>query len=169
MIEIAPAGARDLSDVVALFRQYQASLGVDLSFQGFEEELEGLPGEYAPPAGRLLLGRSGDRVGGCVALRPFGSGECEMKRLYVRPEFRGSGMGRMLVTRIVEEARVIGYARMRLDTLPGMERAIRLYESLSFRDVPAYRYNPVPGTRYLALDLKRADGAPPPDSSDPVS
>jgi GNAT superfamily N-acetyltransferase len=159
MIEIGQAGASDLPGVIALFRRYQASLGVDLGFQGFEAELAALPGRYAPPSGRLLVGRSGDGLAGCIALQSLGGEECEMKRLFVRPEFRGSGLGRKLVERVIDEARGIGYRRLRLDTLPGMKEAIRLYEALGFADVPAYRFNPVPGTRYLALDLARG-GAP---------
>jgi GNAT superfamily N-acetyltransferase len=160
MIEIGPAGASDIPGVIALFRQYQESLGVDLGFQGFEAELKALPGRYAPPSGRLLVGRSGNGLSGCVALQSLGGEECEMKRLYVRPDVRGSGLGRRLVERLIEEARAIGYRRMRLDTLPGMKDAIRLYEALGFADVPAYRFNPVAGTRYLALDLAQG-GAPP--------
>jgi putative acetyltransferase len=164
-IVIAPAGRDDLGDVVALFREYQASLGIDLEFQGFGAEIAGLPGAYAPPAGRLLLARSGDRSGGCVALRAFADGECEMKRLYVRPDFRARGLGRMLAERVVEEARAVAYRRMRLDTLPTMARAMALYESLGFRDVPPYRHNPVAGSRFLALDLTRdASVTPGPDS-----
>ena len=153
MIEIVHAQAPDIPHVVALFREYQTSLGIDLGFQGFEAELAGLPGRYAPPAGRLLLGRCEEEASGCVALQALNEHECEMKRLYVRPWCRGSGLGRMLVTRVIEEARWIGYGRMCLDTLPSMGRAILLYESLGFVDIAAYRYNPVPGTRYLALDL----------------
>jgi len=155
MIEIGHAGTSDIPGVIALFREYQESLGVDLGFQGFEAELKALPGRYAPPSGRLLVARSGDELSGCVALQSLGGEECEMKRLYVRPGIRGSGTGRSLVERVIDEARGIGYRRMRLDTLPGMQSAIRLYESLGFVDVPAYRFNPVPGTRYLALDLKQ--------------
>jgi len=162
-IEILPAAPKDLGEVVVLFREYQASLGIDLEFQGFEAEIAGLPGGYAPPAGRLLLARSADGVGGCVALRAFGDGECEMKRLYVRPEFRARGLGRMLAERVIEEARAIGYRRIRLDTLPTMARAMALYESLGFRDVPAYRHNPVAGSRFLALDLTGGPSGSPPD------
>ena len=157
MIEIAHAGTSDIPGVAALFREYQESLGVDLGFQGFEAELKALPGRYAPPSGRLLVARSGDGLFGCVALQSLGGDECEMKRLYVRPGTRGSGMGRRLVERVIDEARGIGYRRMRLDTLPGMRSAMRLYESLGFADVAPYRFNPVPGTRYLALDLEQGD------------
>jgi ribosomal protein S18 acetylase RimI-like enzyme len=137
-----------------LFREYEAWLGVDLCFQGFAAELAGLPGDYAPPSGRLLLASAGaDRAAGCVALRALDAERCEMKRLYVRPAHQGSGLGRTLVTTLIEEARGVGYRAMLLDTLPQMRAAQHLYESLGFRDVEPYRYNPYPGTRFLQLDL----------------
>jgi len=132
-----------------MLREYAAWLEVDLRFQNFEEELAALPGDYAAPRGRLLIAEDA----GCVALRPIDEETCEMKRLYVRPEHRGSGLGRRLILAIMEEARAIGYARMRLDTMPKMDSAQRLYASLGFRDIPAYRYNPEPGARFLEADL----------------
>lgn len=137
----------------ALFRDYQAALGVDLEFQHFAAEVAGLPGSYAPPGGRLLLARQHGRAAGCVAMQPLQGTACEMKRLYVRPECRGTGLGRVLAERIMAEARGIGYTRMFLDTLPSMKGAQQLYERLGFRDVAPYRYNPVPGTRFMAADL----------------
>ena len=153
---IDPAqGEGDLADVRALFREYADSLGIDLEFQGFEAELAGLPGDYASPRGRLLIARDGDRVLGCAALRPLGSDVCEAKRLYVRPEARGTGLGRHLTDALIREARAIGYARLCLDTLPGMTQAIALYRSLGFRPITAYRYNPVEGTLFLEKDLRK--------------
>jgi carbonic anhydrase len=130
------------------------ALGVDLSYQGFDRELAELPGAYARPAGRLLGGRVDGCTVGCVAMRPLAGGLCEMKRLYVRPGQRGRGVGRALATAVIEAARAEGYERMRLDTLPQMTEAQPLYESLGFRDIEPYYASPVPGTRFLELDLR---------------
>jgi GNAT superfamily N-acetyltransferase len=155
---IVPADPSLLPVVRELFQEYAASLGVDLEFQGFTEELNGLPGDYAPPAGRLLVGLEADRPAGCVALRPMEADVCEMKRLYVRPDSRGAGWGRRLAARVVDEAKSAGYRRMRLDTLPGMTRAAELYQTMGFQPIPPYRYNPVPGALFLELDLTALRG-----------
>lgn len=142
--------------MAGLLREYQAALGLDLEFQGFAAEVAGLPGAYAPPLGALLLATLDGRAVGCVAVRPFDEGRCEMKRLYVRPEGRGHGLGRTLAERAVAHARVAGFAWMLLDTLPSMAGAQALYATLGFVDVAPYRPNPVPGTRFLGLHLATA-------------
>ena len=151
----------DIREAAGLFRDYAASLPVGLEFQGFDAELVELPGKYAPPGGELLLARGGDGAAlGCVALRPLESaGVCEMKRLYVRPEARGLGLGRALVAAIIATAEQRGYAEMRLDSLPSMIGAMAVYRRFGFVAIPAYCYNPVPGTVYLAKRLSARDRA----------
>jgi putative acetyltransferase len=143
----------DVEIAKALFQEYADGLGVDLCFQGFADELAGMPGAYAPPSGRLLLAVDGAEALGCVGLRPLGDGACEMKRLYTRPAARGRGLGRALAERVIAEARAIGYARMRLDTLPTMLAARAMYRELGFTEIGSYRPNPVEGTLYLELAL----------------
>ena len=151
-MKVIPAATpADVEQARRLFREYETSLGVDLCFQGFEQELAGLPGKYAPPRGRLLLALDDATPTGCVALRPLADSVCEMKRLYVRPSARGTRLGRLLAETIIGEARAIGYARMRLDTLPTMREAIRLYRSLGFVEVAPYYANPVKGALFMEL------------------
>ncbi|WP_431854204.1 GNAT family N-acetyltransferase [Azospirillum sp.] len=148
-VTITPAGGpEDIGHVRALFREYARELNVSLCFQGFEEELAELPGKYAPPDGALLLARVGGEVAGVVGLRPLGDGVCEMKRMYVRPPFRGTGAGRLLAERIVAIGREAGYHSMRLDTLGKLTAARALYERLGFREIPAYYHNPLDGVLY---------------------
>ena len=147
-------GDEDVKQARELFREYEAWLGLDLCFQNFEKELAELPGAYAPPTGRLLLAYENDQLVGCVALRKLSDGVCEMKRLFLRPEFHGQGRGRELAQRIIDEARRAGYERMRLDTLPEqMGKAIALYRSLGFREIEPYYDNPVTGAIFLELSL----------------
>jgi GNAT superfamily N-acetyltransferase len=143
----------DLDDVRALLREYAASLPMPLDFQGFEREFAELPGAYAPPRGALLIARAPEGIVGCVALRPLEESICELKRLYVRPTQRGSGLGRQLVQAIVTRGRELGYERMRLDTGPWMKAAQALYTEAGFREIPQYTVNPVPGARFLELEL----------------
>lgn len=140
-------------EVRSLFEEYAQSLGFDLDFQDFRTELENLPGAYTPPDGRLLLARVDNRLAGSIALRKVDPATCEMKRLFVRPSFRGLGLGRKLAVELIAEAREIGYHRMLLDTVPWMAEAIGLYTSLGFAEIEPYRFNPIPGARYMALDL----------------
>jgi putative acetyltransferase len=137
-----------------LFLEYAQSLGFSLCFQNFDKELAGLPGEYAPPEGRLLLAECEGQLSGCVALHKLEGGVCEMKRLYLRPQFRGGGMGRALAERIISEARQIGYRRMRLDTVePVMKDAVAMYGKLGFKEVAPYCANPIAGALYMELEL----------------
>jgi len=153
-VEIVRAtSAAQIATARMLFKEYEASLGIELTFQGFAQEVLALPGAYAPPAGRLLLATGGAGPAGCVALRPLEGGLCEMKRLYVRPTARGTRLGRRLAETVIGEARAIGYMRMRLDTLPSMKEAFALYQTLGFREIAPYYKTPVVGTRFMELDL----------------
>lgn len=137
-----------------LFLEYAQSLGFSLCFQSFDAELASLPGDYAPPEGRLLLAQYDDQPAGCVALHRLEPKICEMKRLYLRPQFRGKGLGRALAERIIAEARQIGYERIRLDTVePVMKDAVAMYRRLGFREIDPYRVNPMAGTLYMELTL----------------
>jgi len=160
-----PSGWKGLSFVQAetpaeitrareLFLEYAKSLGFSLCFQNFDDELRSLPGDYAPPPGRLLLAEYQGQVAGCVALHKLADDTCEMKRLYLRPEFRGKGLGRALAVRIIAEARAIGYQRMRLDTVePVMKDAVAMYRQLGFREIAPYCNNPIAGALYMELLL----------------
>lgn len=146
--------AAQIAQARELMLEYAQSLGISLSFQNFDEEMAGLPGSYAPPEGCLLLAEVGGEPAGCVALRKFEADICEMKRLYMRPPFRGLGLGKKLALEIIAKAQALGYKRMRLDTIePLMKDAVGLYLRLGFREIPAYRLNPMPQTHYMELDL----------------
>jgi len=144
----------DIQTAHSLFEEYEASLGISLCFQNFAEELAKLPGEYASPDGRLLLVSEDDVVGGCIALRKIDDATCEMKRLYIRPAFRGRGLGRKMVQAILNEAKEIGYTRIRLDTMPGrMDDAIGLYRSFGFKEISPYYSTPIDDTLFMELRL----------------
>ena len=154
MVQIREARTEeDLIRVRELFEEYASTLAFDLAFQDFDRELHSLPGEYAPPAGLLLVAWDASEAVGCGAVRPFGPDGCEMKRLYVRASHRGEGAGRRMAEALIEWARLRGYRWMRLDTVPGMESAIGLYRALGFREIDPYRPNPIPGALFMQLDL----------------
>lgn len=146
--------AAQIAQARELFLEYAKSLGFSLCFQNFDKELASLPGDYSPPDGRLLLAEYESQVAGCVALHKLADGICEMKRLYLRPQFRGKGLGRALAGRIIAEARQIGYQRMRLDTVePVMKDAVAMYRRIGFREIAPYCQNPMPGALYMELLL----------------
>jgi putative acetyltransferase len=154
VIELVAGPGERLEAVRALFLEYAGSLGFSLCFQGFDDELRELPGMYAPPSGRLLLATEGERPAGCVGIHALEGGAAEMKRLFVRPAFRGAGLGRILAVRACDEAKKAGYRTVRLDTIAGtMERAITLYRALGFGQIAPYRENPIPGALYLEKAL----------------
>jgi GNAT superfamily N-acetyltransferase len=144
----------DVDHARTLFKEYEAGLGISLCFQNFDHELKNLPGDYAPPDGRLLLAKDdNDQIAGCIAMRKHSPGICEMKRLFVRPAYRSTGLGRVLVNTIIDEARKLGYTHMRLDTLPGrMDKAIALYRSIGFVDIEPY-YTSLETAKFMELDL----------------
>ncbi len=161
----AVTGGSEVATVRVLMREYGAFLGVDLSFQGFEDELASLPGKYAPPHGALFLAsmdmaQGGAEPAGCVALRRMEDGVCEMKRLFVRPEYRGAGVGKALAERVIRAARELGYRRMRLDTLERLGEAVGLYRALGFARIAPYYDNPLPDVMFWELDLDAGDGRP---------
>jgi putative acetyltransferase len=151
-----------IAQVRELFLEYAKSLGFSLCFQSFDQELAGLPGDYSPPDGRLLIAEYQGEVAGCVALHKLEPGICEMKRLYLRPAFRGKGLGRRLTETILNEARSIGYQRLRLDTVERVMRdAVELYRALGFREIAPYRANPMEGTLYMELVLSASESGSP--------
>ena len=152
-ILIRPAVAADMPQARAMLREYVEWIGLDLAFQEIDAELAGLPGDYAPPRGAMFVAVAGPRHVGMISLRPFDGDICEMKRLYVRPEARGQGLARRLISRLTDEARRLGYAEVRLDTLPMMGDAQALYESYGFVDIPPYYETPIAGTRFMSKRL----------------
>ena len=144
----------DIEQARTLFKEYEAELGISLCFQNFDDELKNLPGDYAPPDGRLWLATDAAALAGCIALRKVAPGVCEMKRLFVRPEYRGTGLGRTLVESLIDEARKLGYTKMRLDTLAGrMDKAIGLYRSIGFVEIEPYYKTPIEDTKFMELEL----------------
>jgi putative acetyltransferase len=153
-------GAADVETVRRLFDEYARELAIDLSFQGFAAERDGLPGDYAPPRGRLWLAEVDGTAAGCVGLRPLDERTGEMKRLFLRAAVRGTGLGRHLTLTVIEEAERIGYTRLRLDTLPSMGAAIAMYRAMGFTEIAPYRENPVPGALFLERRLRARPGGP---------
>jgi ribosomal protein S18 acetylase RimI-like enzyme len=154
-VQIRPVNSEDdLNEVRTLFVEYANSIGFSLCFQGFDQELAELPGKYAPPSGRIFLAESDAKVAGCIAMKKLGDGKCEMKRLYVRPGFRGKKIGRLLAERLIDEAREMGYCEMYLDTISSkMAEAVLLYRSLGFVECEPYYHNPQPDALYMRLML----------------
>ncbi len=144
---------QEIAAVHRLFREYENFLNVDLCIQQFEAELASLPGKYAPPDGALFLAMDPETAAGCVGLRKIDTGVCEMKRLFVKPGFRGKGAGRMLAEEIIREAKKLGYKKMRLDTMDWLKEAVRLYESLGFQPIHPYYHNPISGAAFWELNL----------------
>lgn len=164
---IAPVRtSTDLEDAIALFYAYARSLGFDLAFQDFDAEMASMPGKYSPPDGELLLARNAaGQPLGCVGLRPLASSDatcrtCEMKRLYVTPAGRGTGVGKALGSTVIEAAERLGYSEIRLDTLPSMAAALKMYRAFGFEDIPAYYQTPLEGTHFLALRLPKQQRTP---------
>jgi ribosomal protein S18 acetylase RimI-like enzyme len=151
---IKVTSGEDLAQVRELFLAYAGWIGIDLSFQNFDAELAGLPGDYAPPDGCLLLARYDKNPAGCIALRKLEAGICEMKRLFVGLDFHGRGIGKRLAEEVIAEAKRLGYVQMRLDTMPKMAAAQKLYHSLGFKEIAPYRFNPEPGAVFMELDLR---------------
>jgi ribosomal protein S18 acetylase RimI-like enzyme len=152
-MDISNADEGDIDKLRSLLREYAASLDVALDFQDFDREVAELPGAYTPPGGALLVARDGGDAAGCVALRQLDAETCELKRLYVRPVYRGTGLGRRLTEAAIAEGRRLGFAGMRLDTLPAMGAAQALYGRLGFREIAPYTTNPVEGAKFLELEL----------------
>lgn len=157
MIALVHATSNEqIQTVKILFQEYAAWLNFDLCFQNFEQELANLPGDYVSPAGSLLLAICNGVVAGCAAMRKLDEDTCEMKRLYVRPAFKGKGIGRMLAKAAIDDGIMAGYQRMRLDTIDFMKEALSLYCSMGFREIEPYRYNPISGAKYMELNLSKS-------------
>lgn len=150
---LRPATTADVPAVRDMMREYVDWIALDLAFQEIDEELAGLPGEYAPPSGALFVATDGEQLVGMIGLRPLGGTICEMKRLFVRPAARGQGLAKQLIARVMDEARRLGYAEIRLDTLPMMGDAQALYAAMGFADIDAYYDTPIEGTRFMAKRL----------------
>ncbi len=150
---IQVATNESIETVKTLIRDYAESLAFDLDFQNFDQEMDDFPGQYALPKGRLYLAMVENQPAGCVALRDLGDGICEMKRLYVKPDYRGQKIGRLLAQTVIRTARELGYERMRLDTIPSMKQANMLYKALGFKEIEPYRFNPIEGAAFFELNL----------------